>query len=65
MQAKVIVPTWWTPEGRRAKIRLKTSSVTDLQLKPAKGYFSLDSLVQYQYELASEVSLSLNKNGSS
>ena len=51
---KVIVPAWWTPEGRRrAKIRLKTSSGNRSKAKTAgKGYFSLDSLVQYQYELA-------------
>jgi SNF2 family DNA or RNA helicase len=51
---KVIVPAWWTPEGRRrAKIRLKTSSRDRATAKtPAKGYFSLDSLVQYQYQLA-------------
>jgi len=51
---KVIVPAWWTPEGRRrAKIRLKTSSRNRAKAKTSgKGYFSLDSLVQYQYELA-------------
>ncbi|MBD1834728.1 DEAD/DEAH box helicase [Cyanobacteria bacterium FACHB-472] len=51
---KVIVPAWWTPEGRRkAKIRLKASSRPKGQTKAAsKGYFSLDSIVQYQYELA-------------
>jgi SNF2 family DNA or RNA helicase len=51
---KVIVPAWWTPEGRRrAKIRLKTSSGDRSKSKTSgKGYFSLDSLVQYQYELA-------------
>ena len=50
----VIVPAWWTPEGRRrARIRLKTS------LRPAKGtsaapagYFSRDALIAYQYELS-------------
>jgi len=48
---KVIVPAWWTPEGRRrAKIRLKTSSRRFTAKTPAK--VSLDSLVQYQYELA-------------
>lgn len=51
---KVIVPAWYTPAGRRrAKIRLKASAS---KLSPTKSktksYFSLDSLVEYQYELA-------------
>lgn len=51
---KVIVPAWWTPEGRRkAKIRLKTASRKRGTAKTdGKGYFSLDSLVQYQYSLS-------------
>jgi SNF2 family DNA or RNA helicase len=50
---KVIVPAWWTPEGRRrAKIRLKTSSSGAKSKAANQGYFSLDSLIQYQYELA-------------
>ena len=49
---KVIVPAWWTPEGRRkAKIRLKTST-RERAKGSGKGYFSLDSIVQYQYELS-------------
>ncbi len=51
---KVIVPAWYTPAGRRrAKVRLKASGK---KLAPTKGetksYFGLDSLVEYQYELA-------------
>ena len=50
----VIVPSWYTPQGRRrAKIKLKTSA------RPASGtaaknngYFSLDELVDYQYQLS-------------
>ncbi|WP_009631378.1 DEAD/DEAH box helicase [Synechocystis sp. PCC 7509] len=51
---KVIVPAWWTPEGRRkAKLRLKTSGRKSSATKTNKqGYFSLDSLVQYQYSLS-------------
>ncbi|KAF3885330.1 MULTISPECIES: DEAD/DEAH box helicase [Nostocales] len=51
---KVIVPAWYTPTGRRrAKIRLKASASKQSAGKSkTKGYFSLDSLVQYQYELA-------------
>ncbi|HLP88393.1 MAG TPA: DEAD/DEAH box helicase [Nostocaceae cyanobacterium] len=51
---KIIVPAWYTPAGRkRAKVRLKASGK---KLAPTKGekksYFGLDSLVQYEYELA-------------
>jgi SNF2 family DNA or RNA helicase len=49
---KVIIPSWWTPKGRRkAKIRLKTSSSTSKTSKSSKGYFSLDSIILYHYEL--------------
>ena len=51
---KVIVPAWWTPQGRqRAKVRLKAKgkSLTGGEDK-AKQYFSFESLVEYQYELA-------------
>jgi SNF2 family DNA or RNA helicase len=51
---KIIVPAWYTPTGRRrAKMRLKASSGGKSATKTQnKGYFSLDSLVQYQYQLA-------------
>ncbi|MBD2359919.1 DEAD/DEAH box helicase [Anabaena minutissima FACHB-250] len=51
---KVIVPAWYTPAGRRrAKVRLKASSRKQAATKgESKSYFGLDSLVQYQYELA-------------
>ncbi len=50
---KVIVPAWWTPQGRkRAKIRLKASSKKSVPTATGKGYFQLDNLIQYQYELA-------------
>ena len=51
---KIIVPAWYTPAGRRrAKMRLKASSSGKSKTKTAnKGYFGLDSLVAYQYELA-------------
>ncbi|MBE9183083.1 ATP-dependent helicase [Oculatella sp. LEGE 06141] len=51
---KVVVPAWWTPQGRqRAKVRLKAKgkSLTGGEDK-AKSYFSLENLVEYQYELA-------------
>ena len=51
---RVIVPSWWTPEGRqRVRIRLRTAA------RPAKGaaaagvgHLSLDTLIAYQYQLA-------------
>ena len=51
---KVIVPAWYTPTGRRrAKIRLKASGSKLAATKgETKSYFGLDSLVEYQYELA-------------
>ena len=51
---KIIVPAWYTPAGRRrAKMRLKASSSGKSETKTEnKGYFGLDSLVEYQYELA-------------
>lgn len=51
---KVIVPAWWTPQGRqRAKIRLKAKgkSLSGGEDK-AKKYLSFENLVEYQYELA-------------
>jgi SNF2 family DNA or RNA helicase len=49
---KIIVPAWWTPEGRkRAKIRLKTSRSTTTSQK-ANRYFDLNNLIQYRYELS-------------
>jgi SNF2 family DNA or RNA helicase len=51
---KIIVPAWYTPAGhRRAKIRLKASSGGKSATKTKnKGYFNLDSLVEYQYQLS-------------
>lgn len=53
---KVIIPAWWTPKGRqKAKIRLKASSKkssSSSAQSAGKGYFSLDQVIQYQYELS-------------
>ena len=51
---KVIVPGWWTPQGRkRAKLRLKvTASGKSASKSETKSYFGLDTLVQYQYQLS-------------
>jgi len=51
---RVLVPSWWTPEGRRrARIRLKTAA------QPAKGSsaaassrLGMDTLIAYQYQLS-------------
>lgn len=50
---KVIIPAWWTPQGRtKAKIRLKASPKKAAPTAANKGYFQLETLIQYQYELA-------------
>jgi SNF2 family DNA or RNA helicase len=50
---KVIVPAWWTPQGRaRAKLRLKTSPKRVGGSKASKGLMQLDNLINYHYELA-------------
>ncbi len=49
----VSVPAWWTPEGRRrAKLRLKTAPrAAQGGTAPTRGYFSLDTIVAYDYDL--------------
>jgi len=51
---KVIVPAWWTPQGRRrVKIRLRSSSGKKAAgAAPGTGGLSLENLVQYRYQLA-------------
>lgn len=51
---KVMIPAWWTPAGRqRAKVRLKASPKKSGTSPFAKGgYFSLDTIIEYQYELS-------------
>ncbi|MEE4378114.1 MAG: DEAD/DEAH box helicase [Candidatus Competibacteraceae bacterium] len=51
---KIIVPAWWTPEGRqRAKIRLKASGKKiPAKADTGRSYFSMDALVKYRYEMA-------------
>ncbi|MEM9089970.1 MAG: DEAD/DEAH box helicase, partial [Cyanobacteria bacterium P01_F01_bin.53] len=50
---KVIVPAWWTPQGRRrAQLKLRASSKSLGANDKAKSYFSIDTLVEYQYELS-------------
>ncbi|MBK8638714.1 MAG: DEAD/DEAH box helicase [Chromatiaceae bacterium] len=52
---KVIVPAWWTPQGRRrVKIRLRSSSPTRAPSGSSVGASALrlENLVQYRYQLA-------------
>lgn len=50
---KVMVPAWWTPAGRqRAKIRLRASASKRAASSAGKGYFNLQTIVQYEYKLA-------------
>jgi SNF2 family DNA or RNA helicase len=50
----VIVPAWWTPEGRRrAKVRLKTALRSPKGSTAASnGYFSLGAIISYEYQLS-------------
>ncbi len=54
---RVLLPSWWTPRGRqRARIRINASGRPGNSGKsgPAQpsGYFGLDSVVQFRYELS-------------
>jgi len=51
---KVIIPAWWTPEGRRkAKIRLRSSVQQKTSTQSvSKGLLRLDSIIKYQYALS-------------
>jgi SNF2 family DNA or RNA helicase len=50
----VIVPSWWTPDGRRrTKIRLKTSARSSKgDTVVSKGHLSLDTIISYEYQLS-------------
>jgi SNF2 family DNA or RNA helicase len=50
----VIVPAWWTPEGRRrTKVRLKTTLRSPKGTTAAsRGYFTLDTIIAYEYQLS-------------
>ena len=51
---KVIIPSWWTPKGRRrAKIRLRTAAKGAGSTQAVtRGLFGLNSIITYQYELS-------------
>jgi SNF2 family DNA or RNA helicase len=51
----VMVPAWWTPQGRRrARVRLRTSarSSNGSTATPAASRLSMESLISYQYQLS-------------
>ena len=50
----VIVPAWWTPEGRRrTKVRLKTALRSPKgATAPSHGYFTLGAIISYEYQLS-------------
>jgi len=50
----VIVPAWWTPEGRRrTKVRLKTSLRSPKGAATVgPGYLSLNTIISYEYQLS-------------
>ncbi len=52
---RIVLPSWWTPKGRRrARLRVKASGTRgqSLQSSPASGLLNLDSLVRYDHELS-------------
>ena len=51
---KVILPAWWTPTGRqRIKMRLRARAGEGKSLDSVStGHFSLDRLMEYDYQLA-------------
>jgi SNF2 family DNA or RNA helicase len=50
----VMVPAWWTPDGRRrAKVRLKTARrAPQGAAATAQNYFSLETIIAYDYQLS-------------
>jgi SNF2 family DNA or RNA helicase len=49
---KVIVPAWWTPQGRRrAKLKMRGSGAKKTVAGSGQSLLSLESLLNYQYEL--------------
>jgi len=51
---KIVVPAWWTPQGRRrVKIRLRSSTSKSASGAPVGGgHVNLDNLIKYSYQLA-------------
>src|SRR3989440_2175517 len=50
----VIVPAWWTPDGRRrTKVRLKTSARSPKGATTlSQGHLSLNIIISYEYQLS-------------
>jgi len=50
----VIVPAWWTPQGRRrTKVRLKTALRSPKgTAATSHGYFTLNAIIAYEYQLS-------------
>ena len=50
----VIVPSWWTPQGRRrTKVRLKTSSRSSKgSAAISSGHLALNNIISYEYQLS-------------
>ncbi len=50
----VIVPAWWTPQGRRrTKVRLKTALRSPKGTATVShGYFNLSAIIAYEYQLS-------------
>jgi SNF2 family DNA or RNA helicase len=50
----VVVPAWWTPQGRRrARVRLKTAARPSTgSTAVGSGRLSMESLISYQYQLS-------------
>ncbi|MBT4838292.1 MAG: DEAD/DEAH box helicase, partial [Methylococcales bacterium] len=49
------LPLWWTPKGRsqtRIRITSSASSKSSETKKEGAGYFSVDSLISYEYQLS-------------
>ncbi|SEH09016.1 DEAD/DEAH box helicase [Candidatus Venteria ishoeyi] len=51
---KIIVPSWWTPQGRRrVKVRLRASGSKKATAAGAnKSHFNLKNIINYSYQLA-------------
>ncbi len=49
----VMVPAWWTPEGRRrAKVRLKTTMRSPQGAAASQSYFNLNVIIAYDFQLS-------------
>ncbi len=50
---RVLVPAWWTPEGRlRTKLRLRSQEQKLKKQEVSSGFFALPSLVQFDYQIS-------------